>query len=262
MEKFLENERKQWTCAECGHIVAVHTGVCSGCGKQYGAQVVPVNEDTWRIENGMVRFFLLKGTEKALLIDTGMTVRHAGEIATALTGLPVLLLNTHSDADHTGCNDRFESFYMHPADEPNYRSSGKGGRLIPVQDGDELDLGNRKLKIIHLPGHTPGSIAVLDVSRRVLISGDPIQEHGRIFMFGERRDMPEYVRSLEKLEKMTGEFDEIWPSHADLPLSPACIRKLHDGTLRILNHEISGTQTEFFGQTITVYDLGFTVFLC
>ena len=151
---------------------------------------------------------------------------------------------------------------MHPADEPNYRSSGKGGRLSPVQDGDELDLGNRKLKIIHLPGHTPGSIAVLDVSRRVLISGDPIQEHGRIFMFGERRDMPEYVRSLEKLEKMTGEFDEIWPSHADLPVSPACIRKLRDGALQILNHGIPGTQTEFFGQTITVYDLGFTVFLC
>ena len=36
MEKFLENERKQWTCAECGHIIAVHTGICSGCGKQYG----------------------------------------------------------------------------------------------------------------------------------------------------------------------------------------------------------------------------------
>ena len=262
MEKFLENEREYWTCKECGHIVSVHTGICSGCGKQYGAQVIRVNEDTWRIENGMVRFFLLKGTEKALLIDTGMTVRHAREIAAALTGLPVLLLNTHSDADHTGCNDRFESFYMHPADEPHYRASGKGGRLIPVQDGDELDLGNRKLKIIHLPGHTPGSIAVLDVSRRVLISGDPIQEHGRIFMFGENRDMQEYVRSLEKLEKMAGSFDEIWPSHADLPVSPACIRKLHDGALQILNHEIPGTQTEFYGRTITVYDLGFAGFLC
>ena len=262
MEKFLEGERTQWICKECGHIISVHTGICSGCGKQYGARVIPVNEDTWRIEDGMVRFFLLKGTEKALLIDTGMTIRHAGEIAAALTGLPVLVLNTHSDMDHIGCNDRFDSFYMHPADEPHYRTSGKGGRLIPVQDGDELDLGNRKLKIIHLPGHTPGSIAVLDVSRRVLISGDPIQEHGRIFMFGEHRDMPEYIRSLEKLEKMTGEFDEIWPSHADLPVSPACIRNLHDGALQILNHEISGTQTEFFGRTITVYDLGFTVFLC
>ncbi len=262
MEKFLENERKQWTCGECGHIVSVHTGICSGCGKQYGAQVVQVNGDTWRIENGMVRFFLLKGTEKALLIDTGMTVRHAKEIASALTGLPVLLLNTHADRDHTGSNEQFDAFYMHPADEAQYRQSGNSGRVIPVRDGDELDLGNRKLRIIHLPGHTPGSIAVLDVSRRVLISGDPIQEHGRIFMFGEHRNMEEYVRSLEKLEKTADGFDEIWPSHADCPLSPDCIRRLRDGAKQILDREVPGTVTEFFGRQITVYDLGFVTFLC
>ena len=262
MEQFLENERKQWTCGECGHVVAVHTGICSGCGKQYGAQVVQVNEDTWRIENGMVRFFLLKGTEKALLIDTGMTVRHAREIATALTGLPVMLLNTHSDADHTGGNEAFESFRMHPADEPRYRQSEKTGEVIPLGDGDVIDLGNRKLKIIHLPGHTPGSVAVLDVSRRVLISGDPIQEHGRIFMFGDHRNMQEYVRSLEKLEEMSAEFDEIWPSHADLPLHPDCIRRLHDAAQRILDKEAAGHRADFFGQEITVYDFGFTTFLC
>ena len=262
MERFLEQEREQWTCSECGHIVSVHTGLCSGCGRQYGAVVQRVDEDTWRIENGMVRFFLLKGTEKALLIDTGMTVRHARKIAEALTGLPVLLLNTHSDGDHTGGNGEFEEFYMHPADEPRYRQSGKGGRLIPLRDGEEIDLGNRKLRIIHLPGHTPGSVAVLDVSRRVLISGDPIQEHGRIFMFGEHRNMRDYIASLEKLEKMIPDFDEIWPSHADLPLSPDCIRRLRDGAVKILNREISGKKTEFFGQEITVYDLGFTVFLC
>ena len=38
MDQFLENEREQWTCGECGHVVAVHTGICSGCGKQYGRQ--------------------------------------------------------------------------------------------------------------------------------------------------------------------------------------------------------------------------------
>ena len=191
-----------------------------------------------------------------------MTVRHARKIAEALTGLPVELLNTHADGDHTGCNEAFESFYMHPADESHYRRSGKGGKVIPVQDGDEIDLGNRKLKIIHLPGHTPGSIAVLDEKYRVLISGDPIQEHGRIFMFGERRNMRDYILSLEKLEKRTGEFDEIWPSHADLPIDPGCIRKLRDGAQSILNGEAEGHQVEFFGQQITVYDLGFTTFLC
>ena len=262
MEEFLENERSEWTCKECGSAVSVHTGVCSGCGRQYGAVAVQIDGDTWRIENGMVRFFLLRGAEKALLIDTGMTVRHARQLASALAGLPVLLLNTHSDGDHTGSNEQFESFYMHPADEPRYRSSGKGGKVIPVQDGDEIDLGNRKLRIIHLPGHTPGSIAVLDVSRRVLISGDPIQEHGRIFMFGEHRNMPDYVRSLEKLEKMTAEFDEIWPSHADFPVSPGCIRKLREGAQRILDRKAEGHEADFFGQKIMVYDLGFTSFLC
>ena len=262
MDKFLKNERRQWTCKDCGSVICVHTGICSGCGKQYGARVIQMNEDTWQIEDGMVRFFLLKGTEKAILIDSGMTVPHAREIAAALSGLPVMLLNTHSDGDHIGCNGQFESFYMHPADEAHYRKSGKTGQIIPVQDGDIIDLGNRILKIVHLPGHTPGSIAIIDVSHRVLISGDPIQEHGRIFMFGEHRNMRDYISSLEKLEKRTAEFDEIWPSHADLPISPDYIRKLHDGAKSIMDNKVEGYAADFFGQKITVYNLGFTTFLC
>ena len=39
MEAFLEHERKQWTCGECGGVISVHTGACSGCGKQYGTQI-------------------------------------------------------------------------------------------------------------------------------------------------------------------------------------------------------------------------------
>ena len=261
MEKFLEAEQKQWTCKECGHIISVHTGICSGCGRQYGARIIQINEDTWSIEDGTVRFFLLKGTEKALLIDSGMTIHHAREIAEALTGLPVFLLNTHSDRDHTGCNEQFESFYMHPADEARYRSSGKDNRLIPVKDGDEIDLGNRKLRIIHLPGHTPGSVAVLDISRRVMISGDPLQAHGHIFMFGEHRNMKDYIDSLEKLDKMKADFDEIWPSHGDLPIYPDCIRKHCDGAKQILNKEIKGTEKEVFGQKIKIYHIGETIFL-
>ncbi len=261
MDKFLENEREKFTCKECGHVVSVHTGICSGCGIRYRVQVIQVFDDTWRIENRMVRFFLLKGSEKALLIDTGMTVRHAKQIASALTGLPVFLLNTHADADHTGGNGQFESFYMHPADEAQYRQDGKTGRVIPVRDGDEIDLGGRVLKIIHLPGHTPGSIAVLDVNHRVLISGDPIQEHGHIFMFGKNRNMNDYIASLKALEKRTNEFDEIWPSHADFPVYPDCIPKLRDGAEKIVNGKITGKETDFFGQKIMVYDLGFTALL-
>ena len=225
-------------------------------------QIVQVNQNTWRIEDNGVRVFLLAGEDKALLIDSGMQLTNARDIAESLTSLPVELLNTHADMDHTGSNEQFDSFYMHPAEEANYRRSGKGGRLIPVQDGDELDLGNRKLRIIHLPGHTPGSIAVLDTASRVLISGDPVQEHGRIFMFGDQRNMNDYMRSLEKLEQMAGEFDELWPSHADIPLRPDTIGRLIDGAKKVMNGEVSGTPEEFFGMKITAYDLGFTILLC
>jgi hypothetical protein len=36
MKRFLKCERDRWACKECGHIIAVHTGICSGCGMQYG----------------------------------------------------------------------------------------------------------------------------------------------------------------------------------------------------------------------------------
>ncbi len=227
-----------------------------------GYEIIRINGNTWRIEDGGVRFFLLTGTEKALLIDSGMNVHNARDVAAGLTALPVSLLNTHADRDHIGSNEQFAEFYMHPAEEPLYRRSGKPGTILPVQDGDVLDLGGRELRIIELSGHTPGSIAVLDVNSRVLISGDPIQRHGRIFMFGSHRDMEVYIRSLEHLEAYLDQFDEIWPSHAALPVPPETVRQLHDGAQAVLKGEIPGTAAQMFGTPITEYDLGFCVLLC
>lgn len=224
--------------------------------------IIQMRENTWRIEDGGVRFFLLAGTEKALLIDSGMNVDNAREIAAGLTALPVSLLNTHADRDHIGSNEQFEVFYMHPAEEPVYRRSGKPGNILPVQDGDVLDLGGRALRIIHLPGHTPGSIAVLDTQNRALISGDPIQTHGRIFMFGEHRSMPDYIVSLKRLETLSDQFDEIWPAHADIPVSPQVIRQLREGAQAVLEGAVREAPESLFGHDITVCDLGFTTLLC
>ena len=225
-------------------------------------EIIPINENSWRIEDSGVRCFLLTGSEKALLIDSGRELHTARDIAESLTDLPVMLLNTHADGDHTGSNEQFESFYMHPDEEAHFRRGGRGGTIIPVREGDILDLGGRELRIIDLPGHTPGSIAVLDVGNRVLISGDPVQEHGRIFMFGAYRNMENYIRSLEHLETFTAEFDEIWPSHADIPISPALIRKLHDGALDVLDGKVAGCPVEVHGNQVIAYDLGFCTLLC
>ena len=224
-------------------------------------EIIRINEKTWLIEDGGVRLFLLEGSKKALLIDSGMNLNNARDIAGELTALPISLLNTHADRDHIGSNEQFESFYMHPAEEALYRHSGKGGSILPVNEGDILDLGERKLRIIHLPGHTPGSIAVMDTQNRVLISGDPIQAHGHIFMFGTHRSMSDYISSLERLKEFENEFDEIWPSHGDIPVSKELIDELRAGAENVLGGRVKGTKVSLFGKDAMAYDLGFTVLL-
>lgn len=227
-----------------------------------GITISRLNSNSWSILDEGVRFFLLTGSEKALLIDSGMVVYNARDIVTGLTDLPVSLLNTHADRDHIGSNEQFGSFYMHPDEEPLYRQSGLPGTVIPVREGDILDLGNRRLEIIHLPGHTPGSIAVLDIGGRVLISGDPIQQNGHIFMFGDHRNMQDYIRSLDHLETYAGRFDEIWPSHGALPLTPDILPKLKAGAESVLRGEVPGKPVEMFGKTAMAYNLGFCTLLC
>ena len=67
---------------------------------------------------------------------------------------------------------------MSPAEAENYALGSQQtvpeveSRIIPVKEGDIIDLGARPLEIIDNPGHTPGSIAILDINNRVLIGGD------------------------------------------------------------------------------------------
>lgn len=97
------------------------------------AETIKINENTWRIEDGDVRFYLFCGTEKAALIDSGMNVPEAREIAEGLTSLPLVMINTHGDPDHISGNDSFDEFYMSPAEEENYRGRGGKGKLLPLR---------------------------------------------------------------------------------------------------------------------------------
>ena len=224
-------------------------------------EIIKINEDTWRIEDGGVRFFLLAGEKKALLIDSGMQVHNAKEIAEGLVSLPIELLNTHADMDHVGSNGEFDFFYMNPAEASNYYNTQKRtGTIVPVIDGDIIDLGGRELEIITLPGHTPGSIAVLDKKNRVLISGDPIQD-GDIFMFGVQREIHAYLLSLKKLENYKDRFDTIYPSHGSFPVKPELIAALYEGATRLLTGDVEGTDAEFHGMKLKRYDVGAARFL-
>lgn len=221
-----------------------------------------IDESTWSFEEPGVRFFLLAGRSRALLIDSGMQTRNAKELAGELTALPLSLLNTHADPDHIGSNHEFESFYIHPAEASNYYNSQKrAGTMLPVWDGDVIDLGDRPLRIIALPGHTPGSIAVLDEKNRRIFTGDPVQD-GHIFMFGVQREMHAYRHSLLKLQKYVDAFDEIYPSHGTCPVKPSLIMELYEAAGKILDGQAAGQEGDMFGNPIVSYGVGPATFLC
>ena len=223
--------------------------------------VFQINESTWRIENGGVRYFLLCGAERAALVDTGMRAPDAREIAESLTDKPLILINTHADPDHISGNAAFERAYMSPAEEENYRSHGGAGELVPVREGDVIELGDRPLRIIDIPGHTPGSIAILDEKNRALIGGDSVQD-GNIFMFGARRDLEKYIESMRHLNEYAGLFDEVWPMHGTFPVKPELVGLLLEGALEIRAGRATGEPVERFGNKICLYRFPYAGFLC
>ena len=241
------------------------------------AQIIRIDEKTVRIEDGGVRFFLLEGTEKALLVDTGMNTPDAKAIAESLTELPLSLINTHADRDHISGNLSFDTFYMSPAEMENYASGIQQttpevaaqqqttpevvGRILTVREGDLIDLGERPLLVIDNPGHTPGSIAILDIKNRVLIGGDAIQD-GNIFMFGKYRNIEQYVKSLEHIREYGDRFDVVYPSHGTFPVSPELIDDLIGGAQKIIAGTAESTVIELFGRKIRLFRFPYAGFLC
>lgn len=83
---------------------------------------------------------------------------------------------------------------------------------ILVGEGDELFLGDEKIKVLHTPGHTKGSVCFLIESSRAILTGDTLfcRTCGRTdFAGGNREDM---LKSLKRLKDLEGDYI-IYPGH-------------------------------------------------
>ena len=175
----------------------------------------------YAFDQGMVRAFLILGKERALLFDTGIEPFDLKSAIGEITPLPVILYLSHSDIDHIGGIGEFDTIYVHEAEVKRLMAAEKTEKsnIIPLKEGFEFDLGERRLELIHCPGHTPGSGALLDSKNKLLFSGDTIS-YGPVYMFGEGRDDSEYLRTLGRLLNMYKDkrFEKVYPCHNTCPI--------------------------------------------
>ena len=148
-------------------------------------RIKPLEEGLWLLDDaGESTCYVLAGSERAMVIDTVNGAENLLEIVRKLTDLPLMVVNTHGHCDHIYGNVYFDEAWMHPADNAlaaahfAMRESGaEPCPFRPLEEGQRIDLGGEEVEIVGLPGHTPGSIGVLDKKRRLLFSGDGLNPH-------------------------------------------------------------------------------------
>lgn len=224
-------------------------------------KVTQLRPHFWAIDEGNVRFYLLEGTKLALLIDTGYGGGNVKELTESLTKLPVTVVNTHTDPDHVGGNVYFEHILMHPAEYDHYfyEREGRNPSVSPLWEGDVIDIGGRRLEVFLIPGHTPGSIALLDRDERCIFAGDTLQR-GLIFMLGRGRSIPAFAESLKKLEALRPAFDTVYTHHGPRPEESAeLVREVIEGCKMLMAGGARWTETDT-PRKGKIYDCGGIMF--
>ena len=184
-------------------------------------------ENFYILDDERVRQFLITGEDKALLIDTGFEDSHVYEAVRQITDLPVEVIMTHGDMDHTGGLSDFGACRLHRADW--HLVKDKTIRLEPLSEGDVFQCGGYCLRTIEIPGHTLGSTAFFDEEKGLLLSGDSVQKPGPIYMFGDWRSLA-----------LKDRIKTILPCHHEYPIGPEYIGYNLKDAEALKNGELTG----------------------
>jgi len=139
-------------------------------------------------------------TRECAIVDPGAEPERILPEITEEELKPIILINTHGHIDHTGANRNIKErfgipIYIHAGDNPMLGKTQQlelslflGATDSPpadhfMNDGDEIKIGHSVLRVLHTPGHSPGSVSLLGDG--FLLSGDTL------FMEGVgRTDLP------------------------------------------------------------------------
>lgn len=215
--------------------------------------------------------YLLNGTQRSLLIDTGLGICNISEVISQLTDKPITAIATHIHWDHIGGHKYYPDFYAHEA-ELDWLNGGfpqpletirgyvtdrcelpkdfhideyvffQGKPTKVLYGGEHIDLGGRMVDVIHTPGHAPGHICFWETERGYLFTGD-LAYKGMLTAWFPSTDPDAYLKSIETVAALP--VEKMFPAHHSLDMQPKILLRMRD-TLRKLKaagklHHGSGT---------------------
>lgn len=215
--------------------------------------------------------YLLCGTERSLLIDTGLGVGNIYAEVSRLTEKTVTAVATHIHWDHIGGHRFFPDFYAHEKEldwlagkfplsletvkkmladrcslpgtfDLDSYTIFQGMPTRVLRDGDQMDLGGRVVEVLHTPGHSPGHMCFWEPERGNLFTGDLVYQ-GVLFANYPSTDPGDYLASLEKVARLP--VKHVFPGHHSLNIQPELLVRMRDAFRRLrdkgLLHHGSGT---------------------
>ena len=202
--------------------------------------------------------YLIIGSDRALLFDTGLGIGDMKQVVSELTSLETVVLNSHTHYDHVGGNHQFQEILGtdHPFSRANTKgrpheavaaSVGEGWIWKPLPEGfspaeyvsapftvsafvgdsDTIDLGGRTLEVVLTPGHAPDALCLLDRENRLLFVGDTFYP-ASLYAHLHGSDFDDYEASAARLADLEGEVDFILPAHNEPKLESAYLTRFRD----------------------------------
>ena len=178
-----------------------------------------VSFDTLPLGAYQTNCYILKNDGKALVIDPGYEPETIlSHLRRENLTLEAILL-THGHFDHVGAVKKLAAqtqckVYIHPAEDamPAMLTAGKLHYTHTYDEGDVLELAGLTIRVLHTPGHTPGSVCLL--CQDVLFSGDTLfaGSCGRTDLPGG--DWTTIQKSLKRLAGMEADFT-VCPGHGE-----------------------------------------------
>jgi glyoxylase-like metal-dependent hydrolase (beta-lactamase superfamily II) len=117
-------------------------------------------------------------------------------------------------------------------------------RIVPskatrlLEDGDVLDLGGRRLEVLHTPGHSPDCICLVDRANGLLFGGDTVNT-GPVYAQYEESSLSDFSGSLARLAEMRSDLRRVFVCHyLRLENEPSLLAEMAEGFQRILQGEV------------------------